>query len=267
MKKRKLSHRLGQHFLHNTQILEKIVKASGIDKTDIVVEIGAGKGKLTKLLADVSAEVIAIEIDKNLCEELKNNIYLKNVKIICSDILKFDFKNFPPFKVVSNIPYYITTPIIFHILDEKVPLLSATLTVQKEVAERIVATAGSKKYGVLSIMVQLYTEPKILFFIPKSAFIPPPKVDSAVIFFKKLPEPIVSKPQINLFKNIVKAAFRQRRKTLSNSLKIINKNIKEILILIGIDPKARAETLTIEEFKKITQEIYNRNYILLNQKF
>ncbi len=239
---------LGQNFLFDPSILLNIIRSADLSGTDTVLEIGPGPGRLTRLLAGKVEKVIAIELDSylynKLIEELKD---LNNVDLVLGDALKFPFERLDRFKVVANIPYYITTPIIFRLIDARRSVESMTLTIQKEVAERIVAGPGTKNYGVLSIMVQFRAEPELKFIIPKEAFKPVPKVDSAVIHMKLREEPAVSVQDEALFTRIVKTAFSQRRKTLSNSLKAFN-NAKDILIQAGIDPQRRPETLSIEEF-------------------
>jgi len=247
---------LGQHFLHHRHILEKIIEASDIQPQDLVVEIGSGKGRLTELLAQKASKVLAIELDLVLCEQLKQKFFLdEKVEILCTDVLKFNFKQLPPFKVVANIPYYITTPIIFKILEEEVSLITATITVQREVAERIVASVGSKRYGVLTLMIQYIAEAEIKFIIPRGAFSPPPKVDSAVVFLRRLPEPRVRVTNPTLLKKIIKKAFQHRRKTLLNALHGIVPNINQAFDIAGINPKARAETLTLEDFARLADSI------------
>ncbi len=244
--------RLGQHFLFDPSILERIVNAAHLKPEDIVVEIGPGKGRLTRMLAERAAKVIAIEYDPILCEELlKEFSRVLRIEIHCQDVLKYPFHELPPFKVVANIPYYITTPIIFKLLHHDVPLISATLTVQKEVAERIIALPGRKDYGVLSLMVQYYTEPEIVFNIPRKAFVPPPKVDSSVIHLRRREHPPVSVANEQMLFKVIKTAFSKRRKTLANSLKPLRRDIKELLVSCGIDPVRRPETLSMDEFAKI----------------
>ncbi len=274
---------LGQNFIYDPSILKRIVQAAELDAEDLVVEIGPGPGRLTKMLAERVKKVIAIELDENLFRKLKSELAeYKNVELIHGDALKYSYENLPEFKVVANIPYYITTPIIFRLLEIKQtypietkktteiilprpPLVkggrgdyrarknleSMTLTVQKEVAERIVATPGGKDYGVLSIMVQYYAKPSLKFIIPKEAFRPVPKVDSAVIHIKILARPSVDVENDKHFFRTVKTAFSQRRKMLSNSLKSIRGDVKEWLDKAGIDPNRRPETLSIEEFARL----------------
>jgi 16S rRNA (adenine1518-N6/adenine1519-N6)-dimethyltransferase len=251
---------LGQNFLFDPSILKKIIQVAQLDREDLIVEIGPGPGRLTRMLAEKVKKVIAIELDKKLYEKLKAELAgYSNVELIHGDALEYSYENLPEFKVVANIPYYITTPIIFKLLE--IPphplknLKSMTLTVQKEVAERIVATPGGKDYGVLSIMVQYYAKPNLKFIIPKETFRPVPKVDSAVIHIKILEKPSVNVVDKELFSRIVKTAFSQRRKMLSNSLKSIRRDVKEWLAETGIAPDRRPETLSIEEFAKLANKL------------
>jgi 16S rRNA (adenine1518-N6/adenine1519-N6)-dimethyltransferase len=243
---------LGQNFLFDPSLLLNIIRSADLSDKDTVLEIGPGPGRLTRLLAERVKKVIAIELDhylyNRLTEELKD---LDNIDLVLGDALKFPYERLDRFKVVANIPYYITTPIIFRLIDARKSVQSMTLTIQKEVAARIVAGPGTKDYGVLSIMVQFHAEPELKFVIPKEAFRPVPKVDSAVIHMKLRRKPAVSVQDEAFFKSVVKKAFAQRRKTLSNSLKSF-KNIKDILIQAGIDPQRRPETLSIEEFGRIS---------------
>jgi len=243
---------LGQNFLFDPLILLDIIRSADLSANDTVLEIGPGPGRLTRLLAERVKKVIAIELDhylfNNLTEELKD---LNNIELVLGDALKFPFERLDRFKVVANIPYYITTPIIFRLIEARKSAESMTLTIQKEVAERIVAGPGTKAYGVLSIMVQFRAEPELKFIIPKEAFRPAPKVDSAVIHMKLRKGPAVAVKDEALFTRIVKTAFSQRRKTLANSLKAI-KDIKDILIQAGIAPQRRPETLSIAEFAMLS---------------
>jgi len=240
---------LGQHFLYDPLIIEKIIEAADLDPEDLVVEIGPGPGKLTRMLSEKAERVIAIELDDKLYERLKTGLSgYNNIQLINGDALEYPYGNLPEFKVVANIPYYITTPIIFKLLDARKYLRTITLTVQKEIAERIVAGPGGKDYGVLSIMVQYYAEPSLKFMIPKEAFRPVPKVDSAVVHIRVLKEPSVYVKDQEFFFKVVKTAFSQRRKMISNSLKSIKEDADEWLDKAGIDPRRRPETLSIEEF-------------------
>lgn len=249
---------LGQNFLFDPSILRKIVETAKIKHDDTVVEIGPGLGTLTKMLIEAAKKVIAIELDYELYEKLKHELKeFKNIELIHGDALKYPYEELEPFKVVANIPYYITTPIIFRLIEARKNLKSMTLTIQKEVAQRIVAKPGTKDYGVLSIAVQYYGKPELKFIIPKGAFRPVPKVDSAVINIEMFDKPRVIVTDEKLFFRIVKTAFAQRRKTLSNSLKSISKDIKEILNNAKIEPNRRAETLSIEEFVRIADLVKN----------
>jgi 16S rRNA (adenine1518-N6/adenine1519-N6)-dimethyltransferase len=251
--------KLGQHFLFDPSILERIIRVAGIEPGDTVVEIGPGKGDLTTLLSEKAEEVIAIEYDMYLCNQLRERFpETGKIKLYCGDALKYPYRLLPPFKVVANIPYYITTPIIFRLLEVGDRLISATITVQNEVAERIVASPGGKDYGVLSVMVQYYTEPEIAFRIPGGAFVPPPRVDSAVIHLKTLSGPRVSVSDEKIFFRIVRTAFSQRRKTLANSLKPLKRDTKALLVEAGIDPARRPETLSMEEFARIAEILTER---------
>lgn len=248
--------RLGQNFLFDPSILKRIVDTADIKHDDTVVEIGPGHGTLTKMLAGVAKKVITIELDYELYEKLKNELKeFKNIELIHGDALRYAYERLEPFKVVANIPYYITTPIIFRLIETRKNLKSMTLTIQKEVAQRIVGKPNTKDYGVLSIAVQYFGDPKLKFIIPKGAFRPVPKVDSAVIHIEIFDSPKVIVTDERLFFRIIKTAFAQRRKTLSNSLKSISKDIKEILLNAKIDPNRRAETLSIEEFAMLTEMV------------
>lgn len=243
---------LGQNFLFDHFILLNIIKAADLSPDDMVVEIGPGPGRLTRMLAERVKNLVAIELDDHLYSNLKRELCdLSNVDLVLGDALKFPFERLERFKVVANIPYYITTPIIFKLIEAGQALESMTLTIQKEVAERIIAAPGSKDYGVLSITTQFQTEPELKFIIPKEAFKPVPKVDSAVIHMKMRKEPPVLVKDQAVFLTVVKTAFSQRRKTLSNSLKSFGPGIKDILTEAGIDPQRRPETLSIKEFGKL----------------
>ncbi|MEC4675705.1 MAG: 16S rRNA (adenine(1518)-N(6)/adenine(1519)-N(6))-dimethyltransferase RsmA [Nitrospirota bacterium] len=242
---------LGQNFLYNTSILAGIIEAAGITREDVVVEIGPGPGRLTRMLAEKAKKLVAIELDDNLFQKLKICFAgYNNVELIHADALKFPFESIGDFRVVANIPYYITTPIIFRLLEAGKSLKTMTLTVQKEVAERIVAAPGGKDYGVLSIMVQYHTRPELKFIIPKEAFRPVPRVDSAVLHIEVLESPSICVRDEKLFARLVRTAFSQRRKTLANSLKSFS-GIRERLVSAGIDPRRRPETLSLAEFAEI----------------
>ena len=246
----------GQHFLFDPNILKKIIAVSGISKSDTVVEIGPGLGTLTKFLALNARSVTAIEIDKKLIGKLEevfeNDL---NVQIIQSDAMKFPYETIAgDFRVVANIPYNITTPLIFKLLEFRDRMPSMTLLMQKEVARRIVAPPGSKEYGVLSISTQLYTRPSIKFKVSRKSFLPPPKVDSAVVHFEVSPTPLFDVKDEAFFLSVVKTAFSQRRKMISNSLKEFE-GIADALDKAGIDPKIRPEQLSAEDFARLSNSL------------
>lgn len=244
---------LGQNFLYDSSILKRIIQSAGLSEEDTVVEIGPGPGRLTHMLAETVKRLVAIELDPELYERLKGDfIAYSNVEIIHGDALRYSFETIGDFKVVANIPYYITTPIIFRLLEAKGYLKSMTLTIQKEVAERIVAQPGGKAYGVLTIMIQYFALPELKFIIPKEAFRPMPKVDSAVVHMKILEHPAVTVKDEKIFFRLVKTAFSQRRKTLSNSLKGLGEDIRDVMVSAGIDPQRRPETLSLEEFARLS---------------
>ncbi|HXX57956.1 MAG TPA: 16S rRNA (adenine(1518)-N(6)/adenine(1519)-N(6))-dimethyltransferase RsmA [Thermodesulfovibrionales bacterium] len=245
--------RLGQHFLYDPAILKRIVEAAGLQQEDTVVEIGPGPGRLTRMLAEEVKRVIAIEVDQRLFERLTEELAgYGNIELIHADALKFPYDTLSLFKVVANIPYYITTPILFRLLEERSRLTSATVMVQKEIAERIVAGPGGKEYGVLSLMVQYYSSPAVKFFVPRGAFRPVPKVDSALIHLEIREEPAVTVRDERLFFRVIKTAFSQRRKMLSNALASLSPDVSGFLMRSGIDPSRRAETLSIEDFARLS---------------
>jgi 16S rRNA (adenine1518-N6/adenine1519-N6)-dimethyltransferase len=247
---------LGQNFLFDRSILERIIEASGVAADDTVVEIGPGPGSLTRLLSETAKRVIAIELDQELYDRLRSELIgYRNVELVHGDAMQFPYEQIGRFKVVANIPYYITTPIIFRLLDAKESLETITLTIQKEVAERIVAPPGGKDYGVLSIMIQYLARPELRFVIPKEAFRPVPKVDSAVVHMTILERPSVSVRDEKMFFRVVRTAFSQRRKTLSNSLKGLAEDPKGPLTAAGIDPRRRPETLSLEEFARLADAL------------
>jgi len=240
---------LGQNFLFDPSILHRLVEVSNVTALDTVVEIGPGHGSLTAILSGTANKVIAIELDNDLFSKLQTRFGgAGNVVLVQGDALTFDYETLETFKVVANIPYYITTPIIFRLMEAGKRLKSMTLTIQKEVAQRIIAGPNTKAYGVLSISVQYAAAPEMGFIIPRGAFKPAPKVDSAVLHLTMRNRPKVAVKDEKLFFTVVRTAFSQRRKTLSNSLKQLSPDIREKLIGAGIDPGRRAETLTIEEF-------------------
>lgn len=247
---------LGQHFLFDPNILKKIIACSGVTEEDTVVEIGAGLGTLTRFLSLYAKKVIAIEIDKRLIEKLKETFAEhQHVDILQADAMKFPFAAIGgKFKVVANIPYYITTPLLFRLLEFREKLTSMTLLMQKEVAKRITASHGNKDYGVLSISAQFYSRPELKFTVSRKAFVPPPEVDSAVVHFQCYPFPRYPASNEELFFDIVKTAFAQRRKTISNSLKKFE-GIAGALLRSGIDPILRPEKLSVEDFVRLTDSL------------
>jgi 16S rRNA (adenine1518-N6/adenine1519-N6)-dimethyltransferase len=250
--------RLGQNFLLDHYTAGRIVEASGVTGNDRIIEIGPGRGIMTRFIAEVAKELIAIELDYTLFNNLKKDlIAYSNVTVLNMDVMDCDFSHYEAFKVIANIPYYITTPIIFKLIEEDNKMQSMTLTIQKEVAERIVAPPGNKQYGVLSLMVQYYGKAGILFTIPAGAFRPIPKVDSAVIKIERYENPPVHVDDPALFRKIIKTSFANRRKMLSNSLKTVHPDIKMIMDETGIDPSRRPETLSMEEFANITNAVTN----------
>lgn len=254
-----MSKRLGQNFLIDAGIVQGIVDAADIQPGDKVLEIGPGIGTLTQALCEAKADVTCVELDKRLPEILSHTLEAyDNVHIIQGDILKVNIAEIMgsgPFKVVANLPYYITTPIIMALLEKHLPITDIVVMVQKEVAQRMAANPGSKTYGALSVAVQYYTIPKIALYVPPRSFMPPPEVDSVVVNCKVRPQPAVDLIDEKMFFRVVKAAFGQRRKTLNNALKSmgVDKNtIADILTRAGIEPSRRGETLTMEEFAAIS---------------
>jgi len=245
---------LGQNFLSDPAILRRVVEVSGAGAADTVVEIGPGHGSLTAILAETVQKVIAIELDHDLYLRLQEKFSgAGNIVLVHGDALSYSYEIPGPFKVVSNIPYYITTPIIFKLLETGKRLESMTLTIQKEVAQRIVANPGIKDYGVLSLAVQYAAIPEMKFIVPREAFRPVPKVDSAVIHMAIRNKPKVDVEDKKFLFTVIRTAFGQRRKTLSNALKPLSPDIKEKLMEAGIDPIRRAENLSIEEFARLAQ--------------
>ena len=252
---------LGQHFLIDPNILNKVILTAQVRKEDTVLEIGPGLGGMTLELARQAKRVIAIEIDPRLVEILKKKMDgILNTELVKGDILKMDFNRFynqerHPIKVVANLPYQISTPLLFRFIESKPLFSSFTLMLQKEVAERMVASPGRKEYGPLSIFVQLLLNLSIRFIIKPSAFYPPPKVDSAVVHMEWKDQPLLDIKNEPWFKKVVKASFAYRRKTLMNALKHsdlpLPENPEGRMGKIGIDPRRRPETLTIQEFASL----------------
>lgn len=257
--------RYGQNFLIDSNILEKIVASAGITEEDTVLEIGPGIGTLTQHLAEAAKKVICVEIDKNMIPVLEYTLAdFENVTVINQDILKADIVNIlkengaESAKVVANLPYYITTPIIMELLEKDLPIESITVMIQKEVAERMQTGPGSKDYGALSLAVAFYSKAEVKMTVSPNCFIPRPNVDSAVIRLDKLKEPAVKvKNRAEMFR-IIKGAFEQRRKTLTNALshssayKTDKKNIENALLEMGKNINIRGEELTLEEFARLS---------------
>lgn len=251
--------KLGQNFLIDEQVVRQIVAAAELSEADTVLEVGPGIGTLTQGLAESKANVVAVELDTRLLPVLATTLEgYDNVRVVHGDILKVNIMEevgVPNFKVCANLPYYITTPIIFALLEKRLPMERLVAMVQKEVAERMAAQPGGKDYGALSVAIQYYTEPEIAFIVPPTSFIPAPAVDSAVIVCKRREKPPVEVCDEALFFRVVKAAFSLRRKMLSNSLKnmgIKSEQVAKWLELAGVDGKRRAETLSLEDFAKLT---------------
>lgn len=256
----RLNKYLGQHFLTDKNILNKIVSSANVNKEDLILEIGAGIGTLTKVLAQNAGFVIAVEIDKALmpaaAEQLKGS---GNIELICHDIMKVNISKemrkhpgFKHLKVVANLPYYITSPVISMLLEGKTKFDAMIFTIQKEVARRIVSPPGNKEYGSFTVFVNYYAKPRIMFNIPALSFTPRPKVDSSVIRLDVLDKPSVNVKDEKLFFRIVRAAFNQRRKMLKNALNGAHIKWPE---RTEIDGKRRGETLSIEEFARLSDLI------------
>lgn len=258
---------LGQNFLIDKNVLNKIVSASELNENSCVLEIGPGAGTLTRRLAETGARCTAVEIDKALLPILGETLAgFDNFNLINSDILKVDLKKLikdefdnKPFHVIANLPYYITTPIIMQILESRLPVVSMTLMVQKEVADRMCATCDSKEYGALSVAVQYYTIPTVICRAEPHCFIPQPKVASSVVHLKVSATPTVTVSDEKKFFAIVKSSFGQRRKTLLNALSkspyfSANKDsVRSALVQMGVDENIRGEKLSISQFAKLSE--------------
>ncbi|MCR5226621.1 MAG: 16S rRNA (adenine(1518)-N(6)/adenine(1519)-N(6))-dimethyltransferase RsmA [Eubacterium sp.] len=258
----------GQNFLIDSHVIDKIISVADLDKNSRVLEIGPGIGTLTQYLAEAAGEVVAVEIDDKLIPILSKTLAeYDNVKVIHGDILKQDTEKIfggVPFKIVANLPYYITTPIIMNLLESGVPAESITVMIQKEVAERMQASPGSKDYGALSLAVQYYSEPYLAANVPPNCFMPRPNVGSAVINLKRLETPPVSvKDPEQMFK-LIRGAFNQRRKTLANAVgnydgvAFSRENVEAALVALGLDTRVRGEALTLEQFAALSDELDNQ---------
>lgn len=267
--------KFGQNFLIDSHVLDKIIQAAKVTKEDVVLEIGPGIGTMTQYLAEAARQVIAVEIDANLIPILKETLDgYENILIIHQDILKVDIHHLTktynegkPIKVVANLPYYITTPIIMGLLEQHVPIENLTVMVQKEVASRMKAEPGSKDYGALSLAVQYYTEPYLAANVPPNCFIPRPSVGSAVIRLTCHERPPVEAEDEKLMFRLIRASFNQRRKTLQNGLSnspdisCTKEQIAQALKETGLSPSVRGEALTLQQFAELANW-FSRNGIM-----
>lgn len=258
--------KFGQNFLIDPRVLDKIIEAAAITKDDFVLEIGPGIGTMTQYLCENAREVIAVEIDRNLIPILTDTLSeYQNVEVLNEDILKVDINRLAqeknqgrPIKVVANLPYYITTPIIMGLFESHAPVENITVMVQKEVAERMQAGPGTKDYGALSLAVQYYAKAEIVAHVPPNCFIPRPKVGSAVIRLTRHREKIVQVEDENLMFHIIRSSFNQRRKTLVNGLNnaqelnLEKEQIVNALEKLGLNPSIRGEALTLEQFANLS---------------
>ena len=264
--------KFGQNFLIDTHVLDKIISAAHITKEDMVLEIGPGIGTMTQYLAEAAGKVIAVEIDRNLIPILEDTLSeYNNVRVINEDVLKLDLRKLADeenggkaIKVVANLPYYITTPIIMGLFENHVPVESITVMVQKEVADRMQTGPGNKDYGALSLAVQYYAEPYIVANVPPNCFMPRPKVGSAVIRLTRHEKPPVEVKDEKLMFDIIRASFNQRRKTLANGLNNSDKItcskeiITEAIEKLGKGPSVRGEALSLQEFASLSNDIFER---------
>ncbi|MGI6307438.1 MAG: 16S rRNA (adenine(1518)-N(6)/adenine(1519)-N(6))-dimethyltransferase RsmA [Dethiobacteria bacterium] len=270
---------MGQHFLIDGNILEKIVVAAELTKDDLVIDIGAGPGALSFFLSEKAAGVIAVEWDSGLVGLLKEQTRLRridNLTVVEGDVRRMDLyklsrehwgekfsggKENRPVKIVANLPYYLVTPLLFQLLQGRLPLKLLVLMVQFEVAERMIAAPGGKDYGLLSILCQYYTKPRLLFKVSRHVFYPPPKVGSAVVSLEPLPTPAENIRNEEAFWQIVRAAFQKRRKTILNALDGVGNcgkgDWEKFLLEKGISPRRRGETLTLREFANLSEMFYN----------
>ena len=269
--------KFGQNFLIDSNVLDGIVSAAGVTEKDCVLEIGPGIGSLTQYLAEAAGQVVAVEIDKSLLPVLDDTLSeYDNVTIINNDVLKVDiaeiaekYNGGKPIKVVANLPYYITTPIIMKLFESGAPIESITVMVQKEVADRMVVGPGNKDYGSLSLAVGFYAEAEPVMDVPPSSFIPQPGVGSAVVRLTRYSEPAVKVSDEKYLFEIIRTAFNQRRKTLSNALsnnpalKVSRQQVQEALSEMGLNEMARGETLSLEQFALLS-DILQRSNAMIN---
>lgn len=259
----KANKKLGQNFLINELIIEEIVKKANVTKDDIIIEVGPGLGSLTAKLLEKAQKVIAIELDSNMVKLLKNRFSLyENFELIENDVLKVDLKEivnkYESVKVVANLPYYITTPIIMKLLEDKLNLKSITVMVQKEVGERFCAKPDCKEYGAITVSINYYSIPQIIIDVPKENFNPVPEVDSCVINLEIRKKPPITVVDEKKFFKLIKIAFSQRRKNINNSLTGIGKSkeeIRKVLDDLKINANLRAENLSIEQLAQISNSI------------
>ena len=257
--------KFGQNFLIDSNVLESIIRGAEITKDDFVLEIGPGIGTMTQYLCEAARQVVAVEIDKMLIPILEDTLSeYDNVEVINQDVLKVDIKslaeeknNGKPIKVVANLPYYITTPIIMGLFESHVPLDSITIMVQKEVADRMQCGPGTKDYGALSLAVQFYAKPKVVLNVPASCFMPRPNVDSAVIRLERFKTPPVDVKNEHLMFKIIRASFNQRRKTMLNSvgnsgIGITKEALTSALETMGLPLTIRGEALTLKQFAELS---------------
>ena len=263
--------KFGQNFLIDPHVLDKIIEAAEVTKDDFVLEIGPGIGTMTQYLACAARKVVAVEIDKALIPILEDTLSdYDNARVINNDVLKVDIAKLAeeenggkPIKVVANLPYYITTPIIMGLFENHVPIKSITVMVQKEVADRMQVGPGTKDYGALSLAVQYYAKPYIVANVPPNCFMPRPKVGSAVIRLERYEEPPVKVKDEKLMFRIIRASFNQRRKTLANGLKnsaeldYTKEEIEAAIDALGRGASIRGEALTLEEFAKLADFLYD----------
>lgn len=260
--------KFGQNFLVDSSILDKIIEAADLTKQDVALEIGPGIGTLTQRLAEEAGEVIAVEIDKNLIPILDETLAdYSNVTVLNEDILKVDIHKIveehggKPLKVVANLPYYITTPIIMALFEKQIPIQSVTVMVQKEVADRMRVGPGTKDYGALSLAVQYYAKPEIITKAPAACFMPKPNVDSTVIRLTRYEQPPVQAVDVAWMFAIIRASFNQRRKTLANGLAnagnidLRRGQVEEILDEMGLSVSVRGEALTLEQFAELSNRL------------
>jgi 16S rRNA (adenine1518-N6/adenine1519-N6)-dimethyltransferase len=259
--------RWGQHFLVDRNIINKVVRTAQIGEKDHVLEVGPGLGEMTLLLSQQAKRVIAVEIDPKLVAILREKTASSsNIEIIEEDILKLDFKQLlrpdnPPIKVVANLPYQISTPLLFRFIESRKLFSTLTLMLQREVAERLEASPGGKAYGPLSVSVQVVSDLSVRFFIKPAAFFPPPKVESAVVQLEWRERPLIDLSEETWLHQVVRACFGYRRKTLINALKHSDlphpPSLENRMENIGIDPRRRPETLTIQEFIQLARVLRN----------